>query len=166
MSNFVNMIIMESWRSVVDKVPLVGTKIVDRLTKPILDKIMKDPDLRKYIKRKTMEMFKFDLEGYKQEYPNGERTISLKKPSKFVPLANEREVRAIDDDMINYEYTIDNIRYRVSTDGKTIRRVYVVRYQYIEQYKQWYEELASLYAPSKDELAKMWKPIDDGELEI
>ena len=40
MSRFVDLTITESWRTVVDKIPLVGTKIVDKLTKPILDKIM------------------------------------------------------------------------------------------------------------------------------
>jgi len=163
MSRFVDLTVTESWRTVVDKIPLVGTKIVDKLTKPILDKIMQDKKLREYIKKETKHLIDGWIEDYKKEFPTGERKISLDKPSKYEPLATEKDVRGMDNDMINYEYTIDNKRYRVSTDGKTIRRVYVALYEYDRKSDKWYEEFSSLYAPAKDELAKMWKPIDDGE---
>ena len=65
--------------------------------------------------------------------------------------------------MVNYEYKIGNVTYHVTTDGKTIRRVYATMYEYDRKSDTWYEEMFSLYAPNKDELAKMWKPISDGE---
>ena len=163
MSAFIDTITAESWRSVVDKIPVVGSKIVDKLTKPMLDKIMRDQELRKYIKDMAKKMFDQMEEEYKEEFPTGERKISLMKPAKYEPLASERDVRGIDDGMINYEYTIDNCTYRVTTDGSTIRRVYVALYEYDRKSDTWYEEMVSLYAPSKDTLAKMWKPISDGE---
>lgn len=163
MSKFVDTVMTESWRTVVDRIPLVGSKIVDKLTKPTIDKIMKDPKLREYIKKQTKKSFDDMASEYKTEFPNGERKISLTKPSKYEPLASERDVRGIDDGMINYEYRIDNNTYHVTTDGKTIRRVYAVIYEYDRKSDAWYEEMFSLYAPSKDELAKMWKPISDGE---
>ena len=162
-SKFIDVVMTESWRSVVDKIPIFGSKIVDKLTKPMLDKIMRDTELRKYIKRMAKEMFDESVEDYKKEFPTGERKLSLTKPSKFEPLAAERDVRGIDDGMINYEYKIDNCTYRVTTDGSSIRRVYVVIYEYDRKSDTWYEEMFSLYAPSKAELAKMWKPISDGE---
>lgn len=163
MSKFIELTISESWRAVVDRIPLVGSKIVDKLTKPTLDKIMKDPKLRDYIKRQTKRTFDEMASEYKTEFPNGERKLSLTRPSKFEPLASERDVRGIDEGMINYEYRIDNMTYHVTTDGKSIRRVYAVIYEYDRKSDKWYEEMFSLYAPSKDELAKMWKPISDGE---
>ena len=158
-----NIFTTESWRSVVDRVPVVGSKIVDKLTKPTLDKIMKDPKLRAYIKKQTKTTFDNMVHDYKQEFPNGERKISLTKPAKYEPLASERDVRGIDDNSINYEYNIDGVKYRVTTDGTTIRRVYFAFFECITKNDYWFESLVSLYAPSKDELAKMWKPFSDGE---
>lgn len=163
MSKFIELTISESWRAVVDRIPLVGSKIVDKLTKPTLDKIMKDPKLRDYIKMQNKRTFDEMTSEYKTEFPNGERKLSLTRPSKFEPLASERDVRGIDEGMINYEYRIDNMTYHVTTDGKSIRRVYAVIYEYDRKSNKWYEEMISLYAPSKDELAKMWTPISDGE---
>lgn len=153
----------ESWRTVVDRIPLVGSKIVDKLTKPTLDKIMKDHKLRDYIKKQTKKTFDEMASEYNTEFSNGERRISLTKPSKFEPLASERDVRGIDEGMINYEYQIDNVTYHVTTDGKTIRRVHFAFYEYLRKEDKWYESFITLYAPAKDELAKMWKPISDGE---
>ena len=163
MSRFSVVVISESWRSVVDRVPLIGSKIVDKLTKPTLDKIMKDPKLQDYIKKQTKKMYDEMISDYKKEFPDGERKLSLTKPSKYEPLASEQDVRSIDDGMVNYEYKIGNVTYHVTTDGKTIRRVYATMYEYDRKSDTWYEEMFSLYAPNKDELAKMWKPISDGE---
>ena len=162
-SKFIDAVTVESWRSVVDKIPVLGSKIVDKLTKPMLDKIMRDAELRKYIKSMAKKMFDEAVEDYKKEFPTGERKLSMTKPAKFEPLASEQDVRGIDDGMINYEYMIDNCTYRVTTDGSSIRRVYIVIYEYDRKSDTWYEEMFSLYAPSKDTLAKMWKPISDGE---
>ena len=71
MSRFSDVTIAESWRSVVDRVPLIGSKIVDKLTKPTLDKIMKDPKLQDYIKKQTKKMYDEMISDYKKEFPDG-----------------------------------------------------------------------------------------------
>ena len=168
MSRFIDTTITESWRTMLDKIPVIGEAINDKLNKPLLDKFMGDPVVKKYLvdaaKSQYADDDKMNRKAYGKKYGDTVN-FSLTKPSgKIWPLATDsREERTLDndDDIINYPYTINEIRFVVGVKGDTIGRVSYYSYRYVgdesPEKNGWYEELHSMYPPTKDELKKYWK---------
>jgi len=168
MSRFSCNITTESWRTMLDKVPVIGEAINDKLNKPLLDKFMSDPVVKKYLVDTAKSQHDEDVKMNKKEYGKayGDTVdFSLTKPSgKIWPLAQDkRDERTLDhdDNIINYPYTINGIRFVVGVKGNSIGRVSYYDYRYVgdesPENNGWYEELQGMYPPTKDDLKKYWK---------
>ena len=168
MTMFMDIIATESWRTLLDKVPVVGEAINDRLNKPLLDKFISDPVVKKYLVAEAKKAFSEDEDAHKEGYGDkyGDTVkLSLLKPSgKIFPLAHDkRDERTFDNDcdLINYPYTIEGIRFIVGVKGAHIGQVsyYCYRYEGAESPENngWYEMLVGLQPPTKDTIKKYWK---------
>lgn len=167
MSTFLNTALQESWRTMLDKVPVVGEAINDKLNKPLLDKFMGDPVVKKYLVDAAKNQYddddKMNKKAYGKAYGDTVK-FSLKKPSgKVHNLFDKNEERTIDhgEGIINYPFTIDGIKFVVSVKDNTINRVSYYAYRYVSDETSdkngWYEELHSMIPPTKEELKKYWK---------
>ncbi len=164
MSRFIDTTVSESWRMMLDRVPVIGKKINDRLNKPMIDKFLNDPKVRKFIKEQTKKDFDEEVETYASEPYVKDHKLSLKKPSsKLEPIVDDRsKIRTMDDreGLLSYEYNIDGVHYIVATDGKTIRRVSLSYYEYDPHNDIWSETIRTLTPPDKDTIYNMWNPIE------
>ena len=168
MSRFLDVSLTESWRTMLDKIPIVGEAINDKLNKSVLDKFMGDTVVKKYLvdaaKKQYDEDDKMNRKAYGKAYGDTVK-FSLKKPSgKVFELATDKhDERSLDSDqgIINYPYTIEGIKFVVGVKGDSIGRVSYYAYRYVSDETPdrngWYEELHSIYPPTKDELKKYWK---------
>lgn len=152
MSRFLE--VYESWQTLIDKIPWIGEQHNDKVNKPLIDKIVKDKQIRKWMLDQANAFFNKQVNSRKKTDPK--HKLSSKPPAGYEFDPEMIRKFDIDDDWISYKYEINGMHFIISTDGEAIRRVHHIYWEYFPEYNDWYAICGSLYGPTNDDLKKMW----------